>query len=66
MKKKYQVLADLNGGAGLRRYQELIVPEYEEIRQQVYFKKECMEGGKSNFILLKLEASTGKFSQLAL
>ena len=25
-----------------------------------------MEGGKSNFILLKLEASTGKFSQLDL
>ena len=61
--KKYQVLADLHGG-GLRRYQELIVLEYEEIRQQVYFKKECMEGDKSYFNILKLEAS--KFVQLAL
>ena len=32
--------------------------------QQVYFKKECMEGDKSYFNILKLEAS--KFAQVAL
>jgi hypothetical protein len=54
-----QVLADLHGGGDTKN--ELIVLEYEEIKQQVYF--EYTEGDKSYFNLL-LKAS--KFAQLAL
>ncbi|PPQ93595.1 hypothetical protein CVT25_005475 [Psilocybe cyanescens] len=44
-----QVLADLHGGGDTRN--ELVVLEYEEIRQQVYFER--TEGAKSYTDLLK-------------
>jgi len=44
-----QVLADLHGGGDTRN--ELVVLEYEEIKQQVYFER--TEGAKSYFDLLK-------------
>jgi hypothetical protein len=53
-----QVLADLHGGGDTKN--ELIVLEYEQIKQQVYF--EYTEGDKSYFNLLK----ASKFAQLAL
>jgi len=44
-----QVLADLHGGGDIKH--ELVVFEYEEIKQQVYFER--TEGIKSYFDLLK-------------